>query len=163
MKVVLSQPNTMACWATVYAMMLSWKRQQSFDIAPAVETVGATYLTIFQNNTGLPSAQFGSFLVAAGMQRQPMINLPIASWEALLRRYGLLWVGALNTIGAGAGLHSRIVEGIAGNGTAAGSSMKIIDPAGGRRYVETFPVFTAKYEGAIRITGGEYYQIRHFA
>src|SRR5688572_13376623 len=91
MKSVIAQPNTMACWATVYAMMLSWKRQQSLDIAPAVETVGAKYLKIFQNNTGLPSAEFGPFLAAAGMQRQPMANLPMTAWDRLLRRHGLLW------------------------------------------------------------------------
>jgi len=45
---VLRQPNTMACWATVYTMMLSWKKQASFDIASAVVTVGETYLRVFQ-------------------------------------------------------------------------------------------------------------------
>jgi hypothetical protein len=35
-------------------------------------------------------------------------------------------------------------------------------PAGGRRYEEAFQIFLSKYEGAIRTTSGEYFQIRHF-
>jgi Papain-like cysteine protease AvrRpt2 len=161
-KVVLAQPNTMACWATVYTMMTSWKRQASFDIASAVGRVGARYLKIYQANTGLPSAEFGGFLRAAGMSSQPMMNVSIPGWEQLLMLHGLLWVGTLAHPAPASGLHSRIIEGISGDGSPGGTSFKIIDPAGGRRYVEPFGTFIAKYEGAIRKTTGEYYQIRHF-
>jgi hypothetical protein len=49
-----------------------------------------------------------------------------------------------------------------GDGSPGGTKMKIIDPAGGRRYDEDFMVFLAKYEGAIIGRKGDYYQIRHF-
>jgi hypothetical protein len=153
----------MACWATVYTMMLSWRRQQSFDIPSALEAVGKPYVSVFQTNTGLPPSEFGPFLRAAGMACQPMMNLAIAEWERLLRIHGLLWVGALSSTRPGAGLHSRIVEGVSGNGTPDGTSLMIIDPAGGRQYLEGFRSFVAKYEGAVHRTTGEYYQIRHFS
>ena len=162
-KAVIAQPNTMACWATVYSMMVAWKRQQSVDIARAVEIVGSKYLTYYQANTGLPPAQFAPFLRAAGMTYQPMTNLPVSDWESLLERYGLLWVGTLAAAAPNSGLHSRIIEGIVGDGSSAGATFMIIDPAGGRRYNEPFMDFLNKYEGAIRSAKGEYYQIRHFA
>jgi len=162
-KVVLAQPNTMACWATVYAMMASWKKRQSFDIATAVGNVGGKYRTYFQANTGLPPAEFAPFLRAAGMQCQPMVNLPVSDWETLLLRHGLLWVGTLASTAPRSGLHSRIIEGIIGDGTPRSTTFLIIDPAGGRRYNESFTDFVTKYEGGIRATTAEYYQIRHFA
>ncbi len=161
-RVVLAQPNTMACWATVYTMMVSWKRRQSFDIATAVGNVAAKYRTFFQANTGLPPAEFAPFLKAAGMQYQPMANLPISDWEALLLRYGLLWVGTLASTAPRSGLHSRIIEGIIGDGSPQRTIFRIIDPAGGRRYNESFGDFLSKYEGGIRATTAEYYQIRHY-
>jgi len=97
------------------------------------------------------------------MTSQPMMNVTIDTWESLLRQYGLLWVGTLAGTTPGSGLHSRIIEGIMGDGSPGRSSFKIIDPAGGKQYVESFAVFLAKYEGAFRGTAGEYYQIRHFA
>lgn len=153
----------MACWATVFTMMASWKYQASFDIASAIAKVGEKYLKIYQANTGLPSAEFGPFIAAANMGCEPMMNLAVPAWERLLTRYGLLWVGTLATVSPDSGLHSRIIEGITGNGPLGGTSFKIIDPGGGRRYNEGLSTFLNKYEGAIRKTPGEYYQIRHFA
>jgi hypothetical protein len=128
-----------------------------------VEIVGTRYLTYFQANTGLPPAEFAPFLRAAGMSHQPMANLPVSDWEGLLTRYGLLWVGTLASVAPRSGLHSRIIEGIVGTGTASGASFMIIDPAGGRRYNEPFNDFISKYEGGIRAATGAYYQIRHFS
>ena len=51
---------------------------------------------------------------------------------------------------------------MAGDGTPGGTTMKMIDPDGGRQYVEPFMVFLAKYESGILSVGGEYFQIRHF-
>ena len=92
-----------------------------------------------------------------------MENLTIDGWEQKLRTYGLLWVGTLAETDPSSGLHSRIVEGMFGDGTPDGTSMKIIDPDGGKRYPEEFRTFLDKYEGAFQSTGNaEYYQIRYF-
>ena|ERR1017187_5952302 len=163
MTVLLAQPNTMACWATVYTMMKSWKDQSSYDIGAAVLAVGQQYRDDFDNNTGLPPDQFGPFLAAAGMTHEPMENLSIDGWDQLMESVGLLWVGTLASPSPISGLHSRIIEGMYGDGTPDGTYMKMIDPAGGVRYDEQFSVFIAKYEGAFQSSGSDqYFQIRHF-
>jgi peptidoglycan hydrolase-like protein with peptidoglycan-binding domain len=161
-RVVIAQPSSMVCWATVHAMMRSWKFQASFGIRQAAAAVGERYGALVDANRGLPSEEFGPFITAAGMAVQPMMNLSIPGWLSLLRRRGLIWVGTLNSIGPEAGLHSRIVEGMSGDGTVDGTELHMIDPDGGRRYHERFRLFIAKYEGAIRSVDGEYFQIRYF-
>ena len=162
LRVVIAQPTSMVCWATVHAMMRSWKLQMSLDIRRAAADVEEKYGVMVDNNNGLPPAEFGPFLQKAGMEHQPMINLTIEGWVNLLRTKGLLWVGTLNTIGPGAGLHSRIIEAMSGDGTVDRTRMHIIDPDGGRQYQETFRDFITKYEGAIMSVTGDYFQIRHF-
>jgi hypothetical protein len=163
LRVVLAQPTSMVCWATVHAMMRSWKFQVSLGIRDAAGAVDEKYGVMVDKNQGLPPAEFGPFLAAAGMEHQPMINLMISAWVDLLRTKGLIWVGTLNSIGPGAGLHSRIIEAMSGDGSVDNTIMHIIDPAGGRQYQETFRDFLAKYEGAfISVAGDDYFQIRHF-
>jgi peptidoglycan hydrolase-like protein with peptidoglycan-binding domain len=162
MRVILAQPTSMVCWATVHAMMRSWKFQQSFGIRQAAGAVAEKYGVMVDKNQGLPAADFGPFIMAANMAVQPMMNLTINGWVNLLRTKGLIWVGTLNSIGPGAGLHSRIVEAMSGDGTVDGTVMHIIDPAGGRQYQDGFRTFITKYEGAFGQASGDYFQIRHF-
>jgi hypothetical protein len=161
LKVVIAQPTSLVCWATVHCMMRSWRDQMSYDIREAANRVDAKYADLVDKNRALPTAEFGPFISAAGMVVEPMANYMASAWEDMLRAYGLLWVGTLNSLAPGAGLHSRIIEGISGHGES-GRSMFMIDPDGGRRYSETFEVFVAKYEGAIAGVTGQYFQIRHF-
>jgi hypothetical protein len=166
-KTVVAQPSPMSCWATVYCMMRSWKDQMSYPIRDAVLKVGQKWADHYDKSfpptvKGLPSSEFGPFLRAANMTHQPMMNLPIEEWARLLRRHGLLWIGASVTINPNTGLHSRILEGMTGDGQPNSTSMKIIDPDGGKQYSEPFMTFLAKYESGIRSVSGEYFQIRHF-
>ncbi|QEH38958.1 Putative peptidoglycan binding domain protein [Aquisphaera giovannonii] len=162
LRVVLAQPTSMVCWATVHAMMRSWKMQASLGIRDAAAAVDEKYGVMVDNNQGLPPSEFGMFIAAARMEVEPMMNLTISGWVNLLRVKGLIWVGTLNSIGPGAGLHSRIIEAMSGDGSVDGTNMHIIDPAGGRQYQENFRVFLAKYEGAFGQVTGDYFQIRHF-
>lgn len=161
LKVVIAQPTSMICWATVHCMMRSWRDQASYDIREAADRVASKYATLVDQNKGLPPSEFGPFIAAAGMVAEPMANYLASAWEDMLRTHGLLWVGTLNSLAPGAGLHSRIIEGMSGHGEN-GREMFIIDPDGGRRYRESFEVFVAKYEGAIAGVTGQYLQIRHF-
>jgi hypothetical protein len=160
LKTVIRQPTNDVCWATVYTMMISWRDGIGYDIRAAVEAVGEDYRDMFDADQGMPPGEFRNFLRAAGLRAEPMANLPPSQWVRKLRRHGLLWVGAMATTAGG--LHSRIVQGVRGDGTSAGSSMMMIDPADGVRYPEPFYKFAFKYERAILGVGGEYFQIRHF-
>ena len=168
-KSVIAQDGPMTCWATVYTMMISWKRGFMMPIRDSVKQVNNRYALIYDAGLptnskpkGLPAAEFGPFLTAANMQCEPMINLMIEAWADLLKEYGLLWIGTLNSLGPNAGLHSRIIEGINGGGAPDDTFFSIIDPDGGRQYAERFDTFLAKYEGAITGVSGQYFQIRHF-
>lgn len=161
-RVLLAQPTSLVCWATVHAMMRSWKFQASFGIREAAGAVDEKYGVRVDNNQALPSSEFGPFITAAGMEFEPMMNLTIDGWVRLLRSVGLIWVGTLNSIGPGAGLHSRIIEAMSGDGSVDNTFMHIMDPAGGIQYQESFRDFITKYEGAFMQVTGDYFQIRHF-
>ena len=66
------------------------------------------------------------------MAHEPMIDLPMEQWATLLRTYSLLWIGASVTVNANTGLHSRILEGMTGDGNPGSTFMRIIDPDGGK-------------------------------
>ena len=158
----IAQQTSSVCWATVYAMMKSWRDQRCFDPGSAVASIGAKYLELYRNNQVLPTEEFGPFIRAAGMEVEPMQNKTVAAWEKMLRNFGPLWVGTLNSTSPNAGLHSRIIHAISGDGTAPATRFSIVDPDGGRKYTESLTIFALKYEGAYRAVDGEYFQIRHF-
>ena len=141
-------------------MMFAWRRQASVPVRDAVRQVGVRFAEMFDNNRALPPSDFVPFLQSAGMSHEPMANPTIEVWESKLRRHGLLWAGTMNTDYSGR--HSRILEGMPGNGRTGGTIMKIIDPDGGRRYDATFEVFLKRYETAFTIDTSNYYQIRHW-
>ncbi len=165
---VIRQRSSLVCWATAYTIMRSWKDRCSYNMRDAVAAVDQKYRVLVDRNRPLPASEFTRFLRLARMQHQPMWNIPIKEWLRLLQGRGLLWVGTLGVVSPGTYLHSRIVEGIHGNGQANGASVKIVDPENGSRYQELFRDFLSRYEDAFRLsqTGvagvREYYQIRHF-
>jgi hypothetical protein len=163
-KIAIPQRSSLVCWATVYAMMRSWKDQKSYEPALALSDVddGEYYVRLYNRNSDLLTTEFRKFISDAKMKLEPIRNWTVASWETLLRRYGLLWVGTLALVTDDV-LHSRIIEGISGDGAPEHTTLAIIDPAGGRRYKESFATFVKKYEGAYRSAQDNlYYQIRHF-
>jgi hypothetical protein len=158
-KFVYAQPNTMACWATVYTMMKAWKRKSGFaNIRSAIVPLGNPWLSFFDGNTGIPPAQGTAFERAVSLTREPRFNPSAEGWESMLRQHGLLWVSGT----VPGGIHDRILEGINGDGTAT-TRMSIIDPAGGRRYQETMQRFLQGFEGQAAVEPFySDYQILHF-
>ena len=114
-KMLYAQPNTMACWATAYTMMNSWKNQECYaDIRSAISSLGQPWLGYFDRNTGVPPSEGRRFESATGLTREPRMNLTPTGWESYLRSYGLMWVSG--TI-VGGGIHDRVLEGIGPAGT----------------------------------------------
>ena len=142
----LRQPSGMVCWATVATMMMSWKAQQSFSIEAAMQRVGDIYLRKFRNNEGLLPEEKEPFIRATGMVFKYPQNLSIAGWESLLRAAGPIWVTTDERPGRGFAIHARIMSGIQGDGTAAGTWVTIIDPGTGTQYRERFSDFLRKFE-----------------
>lgn len=160
-KFVYAQPNTMACWATVYAMMKAWKRGTRFpNIRAAIIPLGNPWLDFFDRNTGIPPAQGGNFETAVGLVREPRTNPSPEGWQSLLQRFGLLWV----TGTVPGGVHDRILQGISGDGSGPNTFMSIIDPDHGQQYLETLDIFRAGFEGQATVEPFySDYQLLHFS
>lgn len=146
----VAQPSSMTCWATVASMMLMWREQASMTIPTAIGKVGTTWLNKFTGNQGLETAEKATFLAAAGFAYEYPQSLTAEGWEALLRRYGPLWVTTDEKPGAGFSIHARIMTGIHGDGTPGGTTLDIVDPDGGKSYKENFGTFLEKYESEAR-------------
>lgn len=159
-KPLYSQPNTMACWATVYAMMQAWRTCTNFaSIRAAISVLGQPWLGYFDRNTGIPPSEGTRFESATGLIREPRMNLSPKGWEHLLQQRGLLWVSGT----VPGGIHDRILEGISGDESGGGTQMHIMDPDGGRRYQETLSTFLVGFEGQASVEPFyDDYQILHF-
>jgi cell wall-associated NlpC family hydrolase len=158
----IAQTKTMGCWATVYTMLLSWRRQQSMSIETALGEVGSRWLDIYNANSGLVGAEKPDFLAAAGLVAEPPQSFSVDGWEQLLRNYGPVWITADEKPGQPGGIHGRVIVGIRGDGTPEGTSFSIVDPAGARRYSETVAAFIPKYEAEVRETGYMRVQVVHW-
>jgi len=141
---IIRQPSPMTCWAAVMTMMISWKRRQSISIATAMESLGPTYVQMFNTGQGLSSTTAAELYRVAGLSTIISFNPTIEGWENLLRTYGLLYVD-IGYAGTG-NTHAIIVTGISGNGTAAGTNITYIDPDSGTSVTITFERFLINYE-----------------
>jgi hypothetical protein len=141
---IIAQPSSMACWATVATMMLSWRDKRSYTIPTAMGMCGAKWVGVFNANTGLRAGDHTAFAQDAGMTSEPLVSYPADTWEKMLRAHGPLAV-----VTAVPAFHARIMVGILGDGTDAGTSVDLIDPNGGTRYRQAFGVFTQSFEAVV--------------
>lgn len=159
---VLAQPSGMACWATVFTMMKTWRSQREMTIEQAVGTVGQKWVDIYKADTGLSGDDKPTFISTAGLVAEPPQSYSIEGWENLLRSYGPVWITTDEAPGAAWAIHARIITGIYGDGSPENTKFKIVDPAGGRRYEESIAVFIPKYEEEVRRTGYMRIQVVHW-
>lgn len=159
---VLAQPTARSCWATVFTMLYSWKEAQSIAIEDALGQVGQRWVDIFHADSGLSSGDKVDFVAAAGLVAEPPMSLSIEGWERLLRDYGPIWVTTDEAPGKPWAIHARVITAIQGNGSPAGTSFTIIDPAGGHQYRESIATFVPKYEEEVIRTGYTRIQILHW-
>ncbi len=160
---VIAQPKSMACWATVTTMMLSWKKTQSFTIETAMDSLGSDFRKIFDDNTGLAPDRIQDLATASGMTIEYQKCETPDSILQYLQSYGPVGI-VDNEVPSDATpvfIHMRIIRGINGDGTGAGTLLKIIDPDQGQTYEESFDVFASKYESMSQANGWNL-QMVHF-
>ncbi|MDX1047683.1 hypothetical protein GOL40_31350 [Sinorhizobium medicae] len=127
---VIRQPTPMSCWATVYAMLVSWKEQRVVPIKTAIEKLGEPYTSYFLQDMGLPGGQELAFVEAAGLRALPPANYPLSTFRRLLREKGPVWV----ITGDGISSHARLLVGIYGpdeqekRSSYIGTTLEFIDP-----------------------------------
>ncbi len=158
----LRQPKSMACWAAVTTMLTSWKEQMSLSIDSVLGSIGQKWLDIYNANTGLFPKDEEDFLAASGLKAKRGFNPSIEGWESLLREYGPLWITTDERPGPAWAIHARIVTGIHGDGTPAGTKLRIIDPGTGTTQDESIEGFYPKFEEEVGRTGRMRYQILHW-
>ncbi|MEW5915689.1 MAG: papain-like cysteine protease family protein [Gemmatimonadota bacterium] len=147
----LKQPSGMTCWATVTTIMVMWKQQASMTIQTAIGRIGSNWLAKFNANQGLLGNEKATFLAAAGLTYQHPQSLTAGGWEGLMRRFGPIWVTTDEDPSANFAIHARVLVGIKGDGTAAGTTLDIVDPGTGTEYKENFDKFLEKYESEARV------------
>ena len=141
----------MTCWATVTTIMMMWRQQASMTIQTAIGRVGSNWLAKFTADQGLLGSEKAAFLAAAGLTYQHPQSLTASGWEGLLRKYGPVWVTTDEDPSAAFAIHARVLVGIRGDGTAAGTTLDIVDPGTGTEYKENFGKFLEKYESEARV------------
>ncbi len=149
----LQQPSGMTCWATCFTMMMDWYHQRSMSIETALRThAGDKWADMFLADKGLTAADKVPFLNAASptLVAVPPSSHSIEGYCDLLRAYGPLWVTTNEAPVTGWAIHARIMVGIDGDGTPAGTFLDIVDPGNGTRYKESFDVFWPKFEDEAR-------------
>ena len=158
---VIAQPKSMACWATVVTMNMSWKNQQSFTIEDAMDSLSSDFRKIYDDNTGLAPDRVQDLASATGMTVEYQKCETPESILGMLENYGPVIVIDDEDPSANFAVHARIIRGIFGEGDAANTKLKIIDPNGGKTYEESFQDFTSKYE-AMADASGWNLQIMHY-
>lgn len=142
----LAQTKTMSCWAAASAMLLSWKNGIPYDELSAVKLAGARYETAFKTNTGLPGTAIADLARDLNLAVQPPKNHDVGSYATLLKAHGPLWIGTAIFSATKPYRHVRIMAGLNGDGTAAGTIASVVDPDGGVSYGTTVEQFSKELE-----------------
>jgi Papain-like cysteine protease AvrRpt2 len=148
----ISQPKSMACWATVTTMNMSWTNQQSYSIELAMDSIGSDFRKIFDDNTGLAPDRVQELSDPTGMKVEYQRCETPASISQLLQNYGPLVIIDDEDPSPAFAVHARIIRGMYGDGNAENTYLKIVDPNGGKTYDESFQDFTSKYEAMANAT-----------
>jgi len=165
-KIKQAKPN--ACWATVATMLLSWKQQKPLTVAEAMGSVGAKYLTLFNDDAGLSAKEKPAFIAAANLVGEGPASYSLQQYIDWLKTYGPLWV----TIDADSdegefSPHANILTKITGTGSpdGVGTNMTFIDPATGTEKTRSFLDFIKIFEQVVtdKKKGDLFIQVVHFA
>ncbi len=144
------QDKIMSCWATCFAMMLSWKQNMSLTIDAAVRRLGEPFIAYYVTDCGLPPHQSLEFARRGGLKGEPLFNLSPEGLLDMLQQSGLLWKGyawmVFNKGKQVIGRHVIIVYGIQGDGSGAGTNVFYLDPSDGFSHSMIFSKFAADAE-----------------
>jgi hypothetical protein len=146
----IAQRGRTTCWAAVTAMLLSWRDGTTYTLETAMDNLGPTYRGRLDRNEPLPAADKAALLRDAGFQGLTNLKLSVRSLRALLEKVGPLWITTDEDPTEGFSIHARVLVGMSGDGSPAGTTLRIIDPNGGRLVPESFAEFARKFEEEVR-------------
>jgi hypothetical protein len=134
------------CWAAAAAMLQSWKTRQASDIVQVLDGLGGSWRARYDNNEALTGLLIKAFTDAIGLQTARTAGLTADGLSLLIADEGPLWV-----VGAGDVTSHRlnavhVACAIAGDGSATGTTVTLIDARTGEVVSETFAVFAKRFE-----------------
>jgi hypothetical protein len=166
----IAQQGNNTCWATTATMMMSWRDQSAYTVQAAMDKAGATYRQKVDHDKPLYGDEKSNFLSAIGMVGEPPASYTAATLVSLLKSKGPLWVTTYVTDSThpfSILSHARILYGIHGDGSLAGTSLRLIDPADGSQGEEALGAFIKRFEDFARAELGAAAQlapqISHFS
>lgn len=126
---LVPQVTGMSCWAAAAAMLIGWRDSVRVDPEDVARACGrwAEY------REGLEASDVRGFAAAWQLIAERPAAIDAAHLHRLLTANGPLWVGE-----ASPGLHVVVVTGMVGNGSDAGTRLRILDPwpvGRGERYL----------------------------
>ncbi|MCX2744117.1 hypothetical protein OO013_09585 [Mangrovivirga sp. M17] len=144
----IKQPYSMACWATAYTMLYSWKKKQSFTILDALSRFPSSnnYVKIFRENKGINEVEEQKFYDLVGLNVIQGLNPSIKGWFSLLKENGPLSITVDSNPPLGT-IHALVIIGINGDGSDK-TKIKYIDPGDGGVHEVSFSKFISLYEGS---------------
>jgi len=155
---IYAQPTSNTCWSACYSMLRSYRTGVKYhSCREGIQPMGDYWLKFYDTDTPIPQYIGPKFVTDTNLSEEAL-SPDVGTWNRLLVSYGLLWVSTLMP----QGLHDRVVAGIDGDGSASGTNMLIMDPNGGKTYLQNYGEFMAQF-AAQGSTGnfGSDYQILH--
>jgi hypothetical protein len=142
----VGQPTPMTCWAAVGTMMASWRDKVSYPIQTVCDRAGGPYGAKFAANQGVTRAEMNAFMTALGLTAEAPACYTPRGLLALLQAHGPLWIIGDQDMIQNQLVHARVVTGMRGDGTEAGTWVRIVDPIGPKEYEETFQRLAERLE-----------------
>lgn len=144
---LVAQRTGMSCWAAAAAMLVGWQRCSALESS----AVAAGARRTRELSDGLLPGDVESFARAWGLEAHEVPALSLEFVSASLERCGPLWIGQ-----ADPGLHVVVIVGLVGDGTEAGTQVRINDPwplGLGERYSLPFAEFAQNVRLARQLSG----------
>lgn len=142
------------CWLATTATLLSWKLLSLMDMKATAKHLGPEFEALHTSGDGLSSANIPLFLTRSKLISKAGQSRTAKTWEQLLKTHGLLAVGVDADQPNNYMAHLVTMYGISGDETLNGTTIKIIDPAGGVKKPLSFKQFGQMYgsDDAVNIT-----------
>lgn len=128
----IKQDKTMACWAAVATMMLSWKKQKQYaSIEEALQQeAGEEYVKIYQGNEGLKSKDKPALLAKLGINAQFIpVKFSVEEYVQFLKVHGPVWITTdadHDPVNGQFSPHARLLVGI--EGSPIPTNLLFLDP-----------------------------------
>ncbi|MGC4100947.1 papain-like cysteine protease family protein [Ferruginibacter sp.] len=143
---IVKQPTANCCWATVLAMMYSWK-QQSFISEKEVLSPYPHYANLFSTGAanGIRVEEEIALYDSLGLAIERQQNPTIQGWCEMIDRYGPLSV-TIDAHPPFGTMHAILILAVYGANTGLHTTIIYADPATGTIHTEGFLIFMKMYE-----------------